>query len=199
MNTPPKSLRSLEWTLYTFRFIKDNFLIIFGLGLITAIGRAIQLRAFGPINPVSHILLEIMIESARVALIFYVLGLANIKSGLTKIVRVVRSKESRRQNWRVAIIKLRQQWSIILINLVAFLIVAYLFNLLIDHIAYETCLYITLIARQLISEQSSVWALILFFKNVSVIPFTLVFQTLFLLWITNRLPNNQSLSIKSDQ
>lgn len=197
MNNSLKPPRSLEWLLYTLQFIKSNFLIIFGLGLIAAIGRAIQLRAFGPISPLFHTLLEIMIEGARVALVFYALGLANIKSGLIKITRVVKDKESRRQNWQVAIIKLRQQWSIILINLVAFLLIAYLFNLLIDHIAYETCLYITLMAHRLISEQSSVWALILFFKNVSVIPFTLVFQALFLLWITNRLPNNQTLSIKS--
>lgn len=197
MNTSLKSLRSLEWLLYTLRFIKDNFLIIFSLGLIAAIGRAIQLRAFGPISPLSHTLLEIIIESARVALVLYVLGLANIKSGLTKIIRVVKDKEARRQNWRVAILKLRQQWSFILINLVAFLLIAYLFNSLIDHVAYETCLYLTLMARQLISEQSSVWALILFFKNVSVIPFTLVFLALFLLWITNRLPNSQRLSIRS--
>ena len=194
MNT---SLRSLEWLLCTLRFIKDNFLIIFGLGLIAAIGRAIQLRAFGPISPFSHMLLEIMIESARVALFFYALGLANIKSGLSRIVRVVSIKESRRQNWRVAILKLRKQWSIIFINLVAFLTIAYLFNLLIDQIAYETCLHITLIARRLISGQSSVWALILFFKNVSVIPLTLVFQALFLLWVTNRLPNSQTPSTGS--
>lgn len=191
MNTSLKSLRSFEWLLYTLRFIKDNFLIIFGLGLIAAVGRTIQLRAFGPISLLSHTLLEIMIESARVALFFYALGLTNIKSGLAEIIRVVRNKESRRQNWRVAIIKLRQQWSIVLINLVAFSVIAYLFNLLIDHIAYETCLYISLISRQLISEQSSVWVLILFFKNVSVIPLTLVFQSLFLLWITNRFPNSQ--------
>ena len=194
MNT---SLRSLEWLLCTLRFIKDNFLIIFGLGLIAAIGRATQLRAFGPISPFSHMLLEIMIESARVALFFYALGLANIKSGLSRIVRVVSIKESRRQNWRVAILKLRKQWSIIFINLVAFLTIAYLFNLLIDQIAYETCLHITLIARRLISGQSSVWALILFFKNVSVIPLTLVFQALFLLWVTNRLPNSQTPSTGS--
>lgn len=197
MNTSLKLPRSLDWLLYTLQFIRSNFLIIFGLGLIAAIGRAIQLRVFGPISPLSHTLLEIIIESARVALVFYALGLANLKSGFIKVIRVVKDKESRRHNWRVAINKLRQQWSTILINLVAFLLIAYLFNLLIDHIAYETCLYITLMAHRLISEQSSVWALILFFKNVSVIPFTLVFQALFILWITNRLPNSQTLSTRS--
>lgn len=192
MNSSSKLLRSFEWTLYTLRFIKHNFSIIFSLGLIAAFGRAIQLRAFGPISPLYHTLLEIVIESARIALVFYALGLANVKRGLGKIIQIIKNKESRRQNWQVAIRKLRQQWSIVLMNLAAFLLLAFLFNLLIDHIAYETCLYITLISRQLIDEQSSVWALILFFKNVSVIPFTLVFQAMFFLWITNRLPGTNA-------
>lgn len=168
---------------------------ILALGLVAAIGRAIQLRAFGPISPFSHVLLEVIIEGSRIMLVLYALGLANIKSGFAKLIRVVKSKEFRRRNGRVAIIQLRHKWHTILINLVAFLLIAYVFNLLIDHIAYETCLYITLLGRQLISEQSSVWVLILFFKNVSVIPFTLVFQSLFLLWLTNRLPDNPSLTL----
>ncbi len=98
MNTSLKLSRPLEWLLYTLQFIKSNFLIIFGLGLIAAIGRAIQLRAFGPISPLSHTLLEIMVEGARVALVFYALGLANIKNGLIKIIPVVKDKESRRHN-----------------------------------------------------------------------------------------------------
>ena len=195
MNTSLKLLRSLEWTLYTLRFIKDNLVTILALGLVAAIGRAIQLRAFGPISPFSHVLLEVIIEGSRIMLVLYALGLANIKSGFTKLIRVVKSKEFRRRNGRVAIIQLRHKWPTILLNLVAFLLIAYVFNLLIDHIAYETCLYITLLGRQLISEQSSVWVLILFFKNVSVIPFTLVFQSLFLLWLTNRLPDNPSLTL----
>jgi hypothetical protein len=188
MNAYLKTQKPLEWTLLTFRFIKNNFWVIFSLGLIAAVGRTIQLRAFGPITPATHILLEILVESARLAIILYALGLANIKSGLSKIVRLVINRSARRQNWQVATTKLSQQWLAILINLGAFLLMAYLNNLLIDHIAYETCLYIALTTRQLISEESSVWALILFFKNISVIPFTLVFQTLFILWITNRLP-----------
>lgn len=195
MNTSLKLLKSLEWTLYTLRFIKDNLMTILALGLIAAIGRAIQLRAFGPVSPFSHVLLEVIIEGSRIMLVLYALGLANIKSGFAKLIRVVKSKEFRRRNGRVAIIQLRHKWPTILINLVAFLLIAYVFNLLIDHIAYETCLYITLLGRQLISEQSSVWVLILFFKNVSVIPFTLVFQSLFLLWLTNRLPDNPSLTL----
>jgi hypothetical protein len=182
------SIKSLEWTLYTFQFIRNNFLIIFTLGLIAAIGRTIQLRAFGPISPVTHFSLEILIESARLAIVLYALGLANIRRGVRKVFHFVKKKDSRRQSWQTALARLRREWVAILLNFIAFLLIAFLFNFVIDHIAYETCLYITLTARKLISDQSSEWTLILFFKNITVIPFTLVFQTLFLLWITNRLP-----------
>jgi hypothetical protein len=197
MKTHLNASQSFEWILYTFGFIRMNFWIILGWGLVAAVGRTIQLRAFGPISPFTHSLLEILIESARIALVLYALGLANIKSGLAKISRVTRSKASRQQHGRLALLRMRKLWVIILMNLGVFLLLAYVFNLLIDHIAYQTCLYITLTTRQLISEQSSEWALILFLKNISIIPFTLVFQTLFILWITNQLPNRHPIRLNS--
>jgi len=90
--------------------------------------------------------------------------------------------------------KLLHEWLSILANFVVFSLPAYVSNLLIDHIAYETCLFITLTWRHLFSDQSSVWAIILFFKNISVIPFTLVFQTLFVLWLADLLPKAKSAS-----
>jgi hypothetical protein len=188
MTASLKLLKSLDWTIQTVRFFKNHFLIIFGLGLVAAFGRAIQLKAFGPISPLSHTLLEIVVESARVLIFVYALGLTNVKTGVVRLIQLVTNKQGRKQNWRLAIQKIRDKWPSLLINLVAFSVIALLFNKLIDHIAYETCLYITLQTRQIISSQSSEWAIILFFKNISVIPFTLVFNALFCLWLVNRLP-----------
>lgn len=188
MTASVKLTKSLDWTLYTVRFIKNHFLMIFGLGLVAAIGRAIQLKAFGAVSPLSHALLEVVVESARLLIFMYALGLTNVKTGVVRLVRLVTDKQGRAQNWRLAIHKLRHKWPSLLINLVAFSIIALLFNKLIDHIAYETCLYITLKTRQLISSQASEWAIILFFKNISVIPFTLIFNAVFCLWLVNRLP-----------
>ena len=188
MTASTKLLQSLDWTAHTIRFIKNHFWIIFGLGLVAAIGRAVQLKAFGPISPSLHLLLEVVIESARILIFFYALGLTNVKTGVVRLVQIATNKQGRRQNWRVAIHKIQDKWPSLLINLLAFLTLAFLFNKLIDHIAYETCLYITLKTRQLISGQASEWAIILFFKNISVIPFTLIFNALFCLWLVNKLP-----------
>jgi hypothetical protein len=190
MTTSPKLLSVLDWTIHTIRFVKNHFLIIFGLGLVAAVGRAIQLRAFGPVNPLSHTLLEIVIEGARIVLFFYALGLTNVRTGVNRLIHLVMNKQVRKQNWRVAIQKVKEKWLVMLINFISFSIIAFLFNVLINHIAYETCLYITLKSRQIISDQTSEWAIILFFKNISVIPFTLIFNALFLLWLVNRLPKS---------
>lgn len=181
-------LKALDWTVETIQFCKKHFGFIFSLGLIAAIGRCIQLKAFGPISPLSHVLLEVVVESARILIFLYALGLTNIRTGIVRLVQIVTNKQGRKQNGRLAIQKLRTRWGALVANLIVFSVIALLFNKLIDHIAYETCLYITLKARQLISDQSSEWAIILFFKNISVIPFTLIFNALFCLWLVNRLP-----------
>ncbi|WP_302039050.1 Npt1/Npt2 family nucleotide transporter [Rhodocytophaga aerolata] len=168
--------------------------MILALGLVAAFGRAIQLKAFGPVSPLSHTLLEIVIESSRILLFLYVLGLSNIRSGFLKILHLFTNKPGRRQTWHTAIRTIRGRWLALLINLGVFACIAFLFNLFIDHIAYQTCLLLTLKDHQVVDQQSSAWTVILFFKNLSVIPFTIVFEVLFLLWLTNRLPKSVAYS-----
>ncbi|AKD54496.1 hypothetical protein [Spirosoma radiotolerans] len=192
MTVSMKLLKSLDWTISTIRFLKNHFLTIFGLGLVAAFGRAIQLKAFGPVSPLSNTLLELVVESARILIFLYTLGLTNVRKGVVRLVQFATNKQGREQGWRLAIQKMRTNWGSLLVNLVAFLGIAFLFNALITHIAYETCLYITLKSRQVISSQASEWAIILFFKNISVIPFTLVFNALFCLWLVNQLPRRMA-------
>ncbi|QJW92284.1 hypothetical protein HNV11_08860 [Spirosoma taeanense] len=180
--------KSLDWTLHTVRFFRRHFLVIFGLGLVAALGRTIQLKAFGPISPSSNALIEVVVESARLAIFLYALGLSNVRKGTTRFIEFVANRQSRRQNWQLGSRKLRRNWPALLGNLFIFSLLAFFVNAFINHIAYETCLYITLKTRQLISGQASEWVLILFFKNLSVIPFTLIFSALFWLWLVNRLP-----------
>ena len=116
----------------------------------------------------------------------YVLGLADIKRGALRIKHIITHKNNRRLNWAVAIRKLKIQWLSIFLNLAVFLIIALIINYLIDLLAYKTCLYITLRRDGIIARSASEWTIILFFKNLSVIPFTLTFYAIFLLWITNR-------------
>ena len=168
-------------------FIKKHFLVILSLGLVSAFGRVIQLGGFGEIPGWVNIILEIIVESSRILLFLFVLGLANVKKGISRIRDLFTKKNMWRSNWSVSIEKIKKQWLSVLLNLVAFLIIASMFNYLIDQLAYQTCLYLSLKENGILVDSSSVWTILLFFKNLSVIPFTLVFETLLILWITGKL------------
>ncbi len=168
-------------------FIKKHFQVILGLGLISAFGRVIQLGGFGEIPGWTNIVLEIIVESSRILLFLFVLGLANVKKGILRIRDFFTKKDMWRSNWRVSIQKLKKQWLSVLLNLTAFLIIAWIFNYLIDQLAYETCLFLSLKEHGVLVASSSEWTILLFFKNLSVIPFTLVFETLLILWIAGKM------------
>ena len=80
-----------------------------------------------------------------------------------------------------------KRWPVILVNFACFVLIVWGLNALIDAVAYETCLLLSLKERGILQPGSGEWTILLFFKNLTVIPFTLVFETIFLLWITDRL------------
>lgn len=128
-----------------------------------------------------------MVESSRILLFVYVIGLGSIQTGFKRIRGLFTQINSRKASLQTAQEKLKKQWGIIYINFVGFLIIAWCMNMVIDLIAYETCLYLKLTTNGILNPASSEWTLLLFFKNLSMIPLTLVFEGLLLLWSVNRL------------
>ncbi len=178
-----------KWSLLnnTVYFFKKHFLTIMGLGLIAAFGRVIQLGGFGQITSWMNVILEVVVESARVLLFLYVLGLANVKNGLLRIKHILTHKDDRKTLLTNAIHKLKKQWLSLSLNIIGFLVIASIINYLIDLLAYETCLYLSLKTDGILAESSSEWTILLFFKNLTVIPLTLIFDTVLLLWLANKL------------
>ena len=183
-------LISLQNAVY---FFKKHYLVVIGLGLIAAFGRVIQLGGFGEITSTADVFLEIIIEASRLLLFLYVLGLANVKNGVLRIRRFFTQKNNRKLQWSNTVKKIQQQWLSIVLNFAGFALIAWAINYLINLLAYQTCLYLTLKQNGVLVESSSEWTVLLFFKNLSVIPFTLVFETLFVLWLTNKLHNYKTL------
>jgi hypothetical protein len=186
MITSLRIRQSLAWVIQSVLFFKKHYLIILALGMVAALGRAAQLRAFGAVSPVADNVLEVLIQSARIMVFVYSLGLTNVKKGALRLGHLFTSKATWKENSRIAFQKFREDWRSILASMVIYLLIALLINKLIDYTAYQTCLYAKLKTHSIISGDSSEWVIILFFKNLSVIPFTLVFNALFLLWITNK-------------
>jgi len=179
----------------TFYFFKKHFTKILGLGFIAALGRVIQLGGFGQIPAWMNIILEVVVESARILLFLYVLGLANIKNGVLRIKYLLTQKDNRKKVLTIAIQKLKKQWFSVSLNIVGFFLIAWTINYLIDLLAYETCLYLTLKKDGILAETSSEWTILLFFKNLTLIPLTLIFDTLLLLWLSNKLSNNKKIRV----
>ena len=177
-------LSLLNNTIYFFR---KHFMTIMGLGLIAALGRVIQLGGFGEIATWMNIVLEVVIESARILLFLYVLGLANVRSGVIRIKHLLTHKDHRKKLLTSSIQKLKKHWFSISLNVIAFLLIAWAINYLIELLAYETCFYLTLKKDGILADSSSEWTILLFFKNLTVIPLTLIFDTVLLLWLTNKL------------
>src|SRR5688572_5318558 len=173
----------------TLHFFRKHFMAIIGLGLIAAFGRVIQLGGFGEITNWMNVLLEVVIESARILLFLYVLGLANVRNGVLRIKHLLTHKDNRKKLLTNAIQKLKTHWFSISLNIIAFLIIAWAINYLIDLLAYETCLYLSLRKDGILADTSSEWTVLLFFKNLTVIPLTLIFDAILLLWLANKLAN----------
>lgn len=176
----------IAWLRETLLFFRNHLLVVLGFGLVAAIGRIVQLGAFGPVSPGVHIAMEVVVESARIWLFLYALGLTKVKKGFARMKLMFTSRKAWSEHWQMARMRLRSEWGTLLASFVIYLLIAWVINLLIDYTAYQTCLYYKLKVNNILAEQSSEWVIILFFKNLSVIPLTLIFNALFLLWLTGR-------------
>src|SRR6187431_471556 len=108
-------LSLLASTLY---FFKKYFMTIMGLGLIAALGRVIQLGGFGQITNWMNVILEVIVESARILIFLYVLGLANVKNGVLRIKHVLTHKDNRKKLLTNAIHKLKKHWLSLALNII---------------------------------------------------------------------------------
>jgi hypothetical protein len=180
----PKLHDKLNLLYGSLFFIKKHFLIIFGLGLIAAFGRVIQLGGFGEIPSWANIVVEVVVETARVLIFLFVLGIASIKRGANKLKRLFTRRSNLRTYWSIVTKKLKTQWIQIFLSFFGFLLIAGVINTLIDSLAYQTCLHLTLKREGILVDTTSEWTILLFFKNISIIPFTIVFETILVLWIT---------------
>ena len=171
----------------TLHFFRKHFAVVFGLGLLAALGRVAQLGGFGPVTSWMNFFLEIAVEGARVLLFLYVLGLADVKRGWLRIRRFFANSDQRKLLWDTAVHNFKTQWVPILLNILGFLLIASALNFLIDWLAYETPLLLKLKENGLLSTSSSEWVLLLFFKNLTVIPLMIVFETVLALWVTDKL------------
>jgi hypothetical protein len=142
------------------------------LGLVAAIGRALQIGAAGEISRSTHLALEAVIEGARLALLLHVLGGGSLLAGGASVLRLLQSP---RAAWRRMRAALHGRGGALALNLLGFAAIAALANVAIFRVADRWAVLAMLKHCGWIAEQAGPWVTILFLKNVSLIPWTLVF------------------------
>ena len=172
-----KSLSQFGLVKHSVDFFGVHFLLVFGAGLIAGLGRAIQLGAMHEVSGGVNTLLEIIIETARILTFLLVLGEGSIGKG-TQSVRSIflLNRAQWKSIWSVVITRIKVNWIALVINLLMYSVVAFIINFIIDKVAYDTELLTMLQNSHILAPKTSEWVLLLFFKNLTVIPFTIIFN-----------------------
>lgn len=171
----------------TGTFIKKNFLLILILGLTAGVGRFIQEGGNSEISSAAHGILEVVVNGARLLIIFVVAGHGYIQAGFRSFINVFRLT---RTQWRAVWMKVKANFSnnfpAILVNFIIYIIIAAIINIGLFSLFKYTSLLEWLKSNSIVIPTASMWPILLFLKNISIIPYTLVFETLFVMWIVER-------------
>ena len=188
----PKSLSLFGLVKYSVDFFGAQFPLVFGAGLVAALGRAIQLGAMHEVSRGVNTILEIIIETARILTFLLVLGEGSIGKGAQRVKSIfLLNRPQWKSTWSVVLARLKVNWIALVINLLMYSAVAFIINFIIDKLAYDTDLLTMLQNSRILAPKTSEWVLLLFFKNLTVIPFTIIFNGVLLLWVTSNLSNRE--------
>lgn len=174
-----KSFASHPYDLiaWSFRFYGHNFLPLLGLMLVAALGRAFQMGAAGEISSGGYILLEIAVEFSRVLLLILVIGEGSLRKGLQRCQRVFTLKKSERKaSWDIIVRNFKEYWPSLLWNVVIFAILAFLTNYFIGALANNQSILSGLKEWHVLAPSASPNPVVFFLKNLTVIPFTIIFE-----------------------
>lgn len=166
---------------------KRNSLLIFILGAMAGLGRFFQEGGYGAISPAMHGILEVVVNGARLLIVFLIIGQGYMQAGFRNFISIFRmTKYEWHQVWANVRYNFSNNFLAILVNFIIYIIIAVITNIALFSLFEFTTFLEWLKSTSLISPTASKWPVLLFFKNISIIPFTLIFETLFVMWIVER-------------
>lgn len=171
----------ITWSL---KIIAESFLVILVLLLISSVGRAIQLEAFGTVSKINYVLLEIPVEGSRVLLLLLLIGNGSIRKGIDSVKNMFSmSNNEFGQALREMLKALKKNHKEILLGVAIFSVMAIVLNYFIALMSKNQYLIVWLKQLPLIAPSFNSVALTLFLKNLTVIPLTFFFEV----WLILRL------------
>lgn len=170
----------------TQRFINKHLLAVGALSLTAAAGRYIQEGGAGRISAEAFFMPEIAVELSRIVLVLLVIGNGAVAVGFRRLLSVFSLK---RADWKQVWYRIRTNvaWNRIAlsVNFILFMIIGTVVNMGIDLLTHLFLLE-WLKSQGLLAAAAYQWPVILFLKNVSIIPFTLVFQCVLVLFLIGK-------------
>jgi hypothetical protein len=171
----------------TDKQLKRNFLLIFILGVIAGEGRFWQEGGYGEISSTAHGILEVIVYVARILIVFVIIGRGYMQAGARNFAGIFSMTRSDwREVWENVKYNFLNNFLALSVNFIIFMIIAFVINVVLFTLLEHTTFLEWLKSIGLVSPTASEWPVLLFFKNISIIPFTLVFETLFVMWIVER-------------
>ncbi|WP_460674270.1 hypothetical protein [Larkinella ripae] len=187
MTTQPLSSAGL--LVWTFQFWRTYFGPISLWMLFAALGRAVQMKIFGPIPSSLFVSLEILVEAARIITILVIVGHGNWRQGVQNLGVLFRFKKQQwRETGRTARTMLRLHWPVLLGNLLLFSLLAYGFNAINRLIAEHRAVFYGLKDFGFMHQAATSMPLFFFLKNLTVIPFTVIFEYGLFMALAGKLP-----------
>jgi hypothetical protein len=164
----------------SLRFCFANAIAIIGLGLLSAIGRAIQVGWEGSITLPLYLLLEVIIEGSRLGILLVAIGDGSLSAGIATIRRIgTMSEQERETNAEPMVTTFKNNWIDVAVSFVIFGIFVYLIpNIVISRIAdTESVLRVVqTLGLQGLDDESLRMVIVFFLKNSTIIPFTIVWM-----------------------
>lgn len=152
----------------SLRYFGTYFIIVVLFSIAAAAARAIQLGVMGDVAPFLNVCLELVTWIARIGIVLTLLGQGNAAKGIQRLRRLDFSVATLRQKKYISLSH-NARWRLVIGNTVLYILAAGGLNICLQALGNA------------LADHTSFWLLakpepiIFFLKNMTIIPFTLVF------------------------
>lgn len=158
------------------------------LMLVAALGRAFQMKAAGPVSPFLYWFLEMLVAFARILTLLVIGGFGSIRQGGRNFIGILKMKS---QDWRQAgaatMKTFSHDWAVFLMSIIVFSCIAFVMNRSITLVAANDKFLQALKDNHILVQSASGMPVVFFLKNLTVIPFTMIFDVAIVLWLCGKL------------
>lgn len=180
-----RNLGFAELISETDRFIRQNFLTTFVPGLISGLCRFVQEGGAGPVSVSTQAILGIVVFLSRTIIVLSAAGQGNIVEGLNQIFKIFSLSAG---EWKMVGMSLKENVRFnlpaLIVNVIVFVVISIGVNVGLAFLMEATPFLTHLKSLHLLAPTAGQWPVILFLKNISIIPFAFVFEILLVMFLT---------------